>query len=128
MTLSNHDDDAFARGVAMRTAVMGETHVVRSGGTDKDTATDLQRYVTEFGWGTIWQRGTLPLPVRSLLTVAMLIALGRPHELAGHLRGALNNGCTPEELRETVIHAIAYCGFPAAIDAMRILDGILADE
>ncbi len=127
------DDDtgaaaAYERGRALRRAVMGDAHVSRSGGDERADASALQRYVTEFGWGTVWQRGVLPLPTRSLLTVVMLIALNRPHELAGHLSGALNNDCTEETLREAIIHAVPYCGFPAAIDAMRVFDRVLAER
>lgn len=128
MTGPSQDTEAFERGRAMRRHVLGDAHVARSGGSTRDEATDLQKYVTEFGWGTIWQRGVLPLPTRSLITVSMLIALNRPHEIAVHLSGALNNGCSEEEVRETIIHAIAYCGFPAAIDAMRVLDRVLAER
>lgn len=122
------DEAAYERGRALRRAVMGEAHVSRSGGDDRDEATALQQYVTQFGWGTIWQRGVLPLPTRSLITVSMLIALNRPHELRGHLAGALNNGCTEAELREAIIHAALYCGFPAALDSMRVLDAVLAER
>ncbi len=124
-------DDAeialFDKGAALRSQVLGADHVARNGGTDIGAATELQRLMTEVGWGTIWPRGVLELKTRSLLTVAMLIALDRPHELTTHLRGALNNGASREEIRESVIHAIPYCGFPAAIDAMRTVDALFAD-
>ncbi len=122
------DDERFRAGLQMRSQVVGAEHVAASGGTDPATASDLQRYVTEIGWGTIWRRGGLELKTRSFLTVAMLIALNRPHELRVHLRGAVNNGATEAELRELVLHAIPYCGFPAAIDAMRHVDELFAES
>lgn len=119
------ETEAFERGREMRRAVLGDAHVARSGGGSREDANDLQRYVTQFGWGTIWQRGVLPLSTRSLVTVSMLLALNRPHEIEVHLSGALNNGCYEQEVREVILHGIAYCGFPAAIDAMRIFDRVL---
>ncbi len=126
--LTAEDAAHFARGLAMRSQVLGAEHVARSGGTTFDESTTLQRLITAVGWGTVWTRGVLELKTRSMITVAMLVALNRPHELATHLRGARNNGATEEELRELVVHAIPYCGFPAAIDAMGVLDAVLAAE
>ncbi|CAJ91685.1 carboxymuconolactone decarboxylase family protein [Cupriavidus necator] len=83
----------------------------------------LQQLVTEFAWGTVWTRDGLDRKQRSL--VSMLIALNRPQELAGHLRGALANGVTPQELRELMVHSAIYCGFPAALDASRKLTEVL---
>ncbi len=121
------DDEArFARGQALRSQVLGEEHVARSGASSLSDASTMQQLITQIGWGTIWPRGVLELKTRSMLTVAMLIALNRPHELRIHLRGAVNNGATEAELREAVVHAILYCGFPAAIDAMRHVDDLFA--
>jgi len=114
----------FSKGVELRSRVLGQAHVAADGALDLDSATDLRQLMTTVGWGTIWQRDGFDLRTRSLVTVAMLIALNRPHELATHFRGALNNGATEPELRETVIQAILYCGFPAAIDADRVLDEV----
>lgn len=122
---ASHTTPAFERGMRMRTEVLGAEHVARQEGAD---VSDLQRFVTEFGWGTIWPRPQLPPHTRSFITVAMLIALGKPHELEVHLRGALNNGCTDEELREVAIHAAVYCGFPAALEAMRHVDAVLQER
>jgi 4-carboxymuconolactone decarboxylase len=79
----------------------------------------MQEFITANAWGNVWQRPGLDLKTRSLITVAMLAALGKQTELKGHVRGALNNGVTPEELREVMLHATVYCGFPSAIDAFR---------
>ena len=87
----------------------------------------LQDLVTEFAWGTVWQREGLPRRDRSLMTVVMLVALNRPHELRLHLRGALNNGLSREELREALLHAAVYCGMPAAVDAFRAAREVFAE-
>jgi 4-carboxymuconolactone decarboxylase len=118
----------FTRGFEMRSQVLGKEHVARQNASKEGDLTALQRFVTEFGWGTIWTRDELPLKVRSLVTVAMLVALNRPHELEIHLRGAVNNGCSEAEIREVALQAILYCGFPAAIDAMRYIDELFSTE
>ena len=79
----------------------------------------LQELVTRHAWGNTWQRPNIDLRTRSIVTVSMLVALGRTHELKIHARGALNNGVTKEELQEIFLHASVYCGFPAAVDAFR---------
>jgi 4-carboxymuconolactone decarboxylase len=87
----------------------------------------LQEAVTKNAWGNTWQRKGIDLKTRSMITVSMLVALGRMHELKVHVRGALNNGVTPEELQEIFLRASVYCGFPAAVDAFRtaseVVDG-----
>jgi 4-carboxymuconolactone decarboxylase len=85
----------------------------------------MQELVTRHAWGNTWQRGGIDLKTRSIATVSMLIALGRQHELKTHVRGALNNGVTVEELQEIFLHASVYCGFPAAIDAMRAASEVI---
>jgi 4-carboxymuconolactone decarboxylase len=79
----------------------------------------MQAFITANAWGNVWQRPGLDLKTRSLITVAMLTALGKQQELKAHVRGALNNGATPQEIRELMLHATVYCGFPSAIDAFR---------
>ena len=127
MVESSGGPTAFERGSAMRTQVLGADHVARQKATNEADLTTLQKFITEFGWGTVWTRTELPLPTRSLATVAMLVALNRPHELIVHVRGAINNGCTESEIREVVVQAILYCGFPAAIDAMRVIDEVFGE-
>lgn len=118
---------AFEAGLRVRTEVLGAAHVQRAlDAAQQQGDTSLQQLVTEFAWGTVWNRGGLDRKQRSLATVSMLIALNRPQELAGHLRGALANGVTPEELRELMVHSAVYCGFPAALDAGRKLAEVLA--
>ena len=113
------DDAAFDKGLAARRQVMGEDFVERALGGATDFTAPIQHHITAKAWGDVWQRPGLDRKTRSLITVAMLTALGKPHELKGHVRGALNNGVTPEELQEVLLHAAVYCGVPAAVDAFR---------
>jgi 4-carboxymuconolactone decarboxylase len=106
-------------GLATRRAVLGDDYVQAA--LDKATpfTAPLQELVTRHAWGNTWQRKGIDLRTRSIVTVAMLVALGRMHELKVHVGGALNNGVTREELQEIFLHASVYCGFPAAVDAFR---------
>ena len=113
------DDTAFQAGIATRTQVMGSEFVDRAFGNATDYTLPMQEFITRNAWGNVWQRPGLDLKTRSLITVAMLAAMGKQHELKGHVRGALNNGVTPEELREVMLHASVYCGLPTAIEAFR---------
>ncbi|MBP7309241.1 MAG: carboxymuconolactone decarboxylase family protein, partial [Polaromonas sp.] len=88
-----------------------------------DNATEftlpMQHYITQNAWGDVWQRPGLDLKTRSLITIAMLTALGKQHELKGHVRGALNNGASVTEIQEVLLHASIYCGVPTAVEAFR---------
>lgn len=120
--------EAFLGGCAVREAVMGECYVAQSlAAAIEEGNADLQQLVTEYAWGTVWARPGLDRKQRSLATVSMLIALNRPQELIGHLRGALENGVSPAELHELMVHASVYCGFPAALDARRKLAEVLEE-
>lgn len=119
------DDNDFTRGEAMRRRVLGDAHVDRSLDGATDFTRPMQEFVTEVAWGRVWTRDDLPPATRSLITVAFLIALGRPQELAAHARGALRNGCSVDELRAVLHQAAIYCGFPAALDAQRVVVGML---
>jgi 4-carboxymuconolactone decarboxylase len=112
-------DAELQAGLATRRAVLGDAYVQAA--LDKATpfTAPLQELVTRHAWGNTWQRKGIDLRTRSIATVSMLVALGRMHELKIHVRGALNNGVTPEELQEIFLHASVYCGFPAAVDAFR---------
>lgn len=117
----------FQRGLAVRRAVLGADYVDKAL-ADADAFTrPLQDLVTEYCWGEIWTRPGLPRKTRSLLNIAMLAALNRPHELKLHLRGALRNGCTQAEIMEVLLQAAIYCGVPAAVDSFRIAREVLAD-
>ncbi len=119
--------DQYDKGLAMRKRVMGEDFVAKAFGNATEFTRPMQDYITHNAWGDVWQRPGLDLKTRSLITVAMLTALGKQHELKGHVRGALNNGATPEEVREVLLHASIYCGVPTAVEAMRtaaeVVDG-----
>ncbi|MDO9321343.1 MAG: carboxymuconolactone decarboxylase family protein [Pseudomonas sp.] len=119
-------------GEQMRRQVMGDTFVDRALGNATEFTQPLQDFVNEHAWGGVWNRGGLPLKTRSLITLAALTALKCPQELKGHIRGALNNGCTMEEIRETLLHCAVYAGVPAAVDAFRAaqeaLDAWQADQ
>jgi len=120
-------DSQFEQGLATRKQVMGEDFVANALGGVTDFTRPIQEHITAKAWGDIWQRPGLDLKTRSLITVAMLTAMGKQHELKGHFRGALNNGATPAELQEVLLHAAVYCGVPAAVEAFRtaaeVVDG-----
>ena len=109
----------FDAGLKIRKSVLGEAYVERTLADVDDFTRDLQQFVTGFAWGQVWSRPGLSLKERSLLNLAFLTALNRPHELELHVAGALNNGLTKEQIREALLQAAVYCGFPAAIDAFR---------
>lgn len=117
----------YEKGLATRKQVMGEDFVATALASATDFTRPMQEHITAKAWGDVWQRPGLDLKTRSLITVAMLTALGKQHELKGHLRGALNNGATPAELQEVLLHAAVYCGVPTAVEAFRtaaeVVDG-----
>ena len=107
-------------GEIIRREVMGTAHVDASLGNATDFDTPLQEAAMEHVWGGVWNRDGLDRKTRSIVTVSMLVALQAHGELKGHVRGALQNGVSQEELREIIMHAAAYCGYPAALSAMRV--------
>ena len=121
------DHPQFDKGLTTRTQVMGEDFVNKALGGATDFTQPMQEHITAKAWGDVWQRPGLELKTRSMITVAMLIAMGKQHELKGHVRGALNNGVTPAELQEVLLHAAVYCGVPSAVEAFRtaaeVVDG-----
>ncbi|MEK9683730.1 MAG: carboxymuconolactone decarboxylase family protein [Rhodospirillaceae bacterium] len=120
MAISNKE--TYEKGLRIRTEVLGEEYVepnIAKGKAD-DFHGAIQDAVTEYCWGMGWGReGVLDRRTRSMLTLAMLTALGKPAELRAHTRGALRNGVTSEEIKELLIHATVYCGIPAGVDAFR---------
>jgi 4-carboxymuconolactone decarboxylase len=112
-------DKDFDKGLATRKQVMGEEFVAKAFANATDFSLPIQQYITRNAWGDVWQRPGLDLRTRSLVTVAILTALGKQHELRGHVRGALNNGATREDIQEVLLHASIYCGLPAAVEAFR---------
>ena len=113
------NDPLYDKGLATRKAVLGADYVQAAFDKTTDFTRPLQDLVTRHAWGNTWQRDGIDLKTRSIVTVSMLVALGRMHELKIHVRGALNNGVTQAELQEIFMHASVYCGFPAALDAFR---------
>jgi len=109
----------FDEGLATRREVLGDAYVDASIRNATDFTIDMQELVTQYCWGDVWNRPGLDRRSRSLLNLAMLTALNRPHELKIHVRGALNNGLTREEIKEVFLQTAIYCGVPAAIDAFR---------
>jgi 4-carboxymuconolactone decarboxylase len=117
----------FDDGLAVRKAVLGEEYVNTSIANADDFNRPFQELVTEYCWGAIWTREELPRKTRSMLNLAMLTALGKPHELKLHLKGALRNGCTPVEIREVLMQAAVYAGIPAGVDAFRVAREVFAE-
>jgi len=111
--------DLFEKGLEVRRAVLGKEYVDKSISDADDFTQPLQELVTEYCWGSVWARPGLPRKTRSLINLAMLTALNRPHEVKLHLRGALNNGCSKEEIMEALLQTAIYCGVPAAVDSFR---------
>jgi 4-carboxymuconolactone decarboxylase len=114
-------------GLATRRQVLGDAYVDRALENADDFSWPMQELVTGFCWDAIWNRPGLPRKTRSLVNLAMLMALNRPHELKVHVIGALRNGCTPEEIREVLLQGAVYCGVPAGVDAFRVAREALAE-
>lgn len=112
--------DRYEEGLEVRRAVLGKEYVDKATAGADEFSRPFQELVTEYCWGTIWTRPGLPRKTRSLINLAMLTALNRPHEVKLHLRGALNNGCSKEEILEVLLQATIYCGVPAGVDSFRV--------
>ena len=113
-------DELFESGMRTRRAVLGDAYVDASMKSLDEFTEPLQRLVTEYCWGTVWNRPGLDRRTRSLLNLAMLTALNRPHEVKTHVRGAINNGLTKQDIGEVFLQAAIYCGVPAALDSTRL--------
>jgi 4-carboxymuconolactone decarboxylase len=111
--------EMFEAGLAVRKSVLGAEFVENAIASADDFNRPLQELVTEYCWGACWTREGLSKKERSMLNLAMLTALNRPHELKMHVKGALRNGLTKEQIREVLIQTAIYCGVPAAVDAFR---------
>lgn len=122
-------DSRYDAGIRVRREVMGDDFVDaalgRAAGTDGE---ELQEHVTATVWGSVWTRPGLNRRDRSLLNIGMLVALRATEELRGHVRGALTNGLTREEITEAIIHSSGYCGAPAALSAMKVAQQVLEEE
>lgn len=111
--------EKYENGLKVRREVLGDKYVDKAINSATDFNRPMQELVTEYCWGTIWTRDGLSRKTRSLLNLAMLTALNRPHEVTAHVRGAINNGCSRDEIMETFLQAAIYCGVPAGIDSFR---------
>jgi len=127
MERSETDRSVYDRGLEIRREVLGAEHVDRSLQQASDFSRPMQELVTEYCWGAVWSRDALDRRTRSLLNLAMLTASNRSHELAAHVRGAVRNGCTTEEIRETLLQAAVYCGMPAGLESFRVAERVLAE-
>jgi 4-carboxymuconolactone decarboxylase len=119
------DQSRLEQGNRMRREVLGDAHVDRSMTQATDFTRVLQEYVTASCWGDVWSRPGLDRRTRSLLNLAMLTALNRPHEFAVHVRGALRNGCTQLEIQEVLLQTAPYCGAPAALESFRLAEQVI---
>jgi 4-carboxymuconolactone decarboxylase len=122
------DKKTFERGREIRSSVLGKEFVDNSFNTADEFNLPLQELVTEYCWGAIWGREELPRKTRSMLNLAMISALNRPHELKAHIKGALVNGVTAVEIREVLLQVAIYCGVPAAVDSFRIAREVFAEQ
>ena len=119
--------ELYERGLTNRREVLGAEYVDRSLANADDFTRPFQDLVTEYCWGAIWDRPGLDRRTRSLLNLAMLTALNRPHEVRLHVRGALNNGVSRDEIREVLLQTAVYCGVPAALDSFRVAREVFAE-
>ena len=120
------DREHFDQGMTVRRAVLGEAHVDRAMSRKNEFNGEFQELITRYCWGDIWTRPGLPRHTRSLLTIAMLVALNRPDEFRLHVRAAFNNGVTRDEIKELLLHAAIYCGVPAANASFHMAEEVFA--
>jgi 4-carboxymuconolactone decarboxylase len=121
------EGERYNQGMEVRRAVLGDAHVERTLKKQNAFNEEYQDLVTRHAWGEMWTRPGLPRRTRSLITLAMLVALNRDEELRLHLRGAVRNGVTREEIKEVLLHAAVYCGVPAANSAFRSAGEVFAE-
>ncbi|WP_010223864.1 carboxymuconolactone decarboxylase family protein [Pseudomonas donghuensis] len=114
------NNEKYQKGLQIRTQVLGQDYVNKSIENADDFNRPLQELVTEYCWGHVWDRDGLSLKERSMINLAMISALNRPHELKLHIRGALRNGLSREQIREILLQVGIYCGVPAAVDSFRL--------
>jgi 4-carboxymuconolactone decarboxylase len=119
--------ELFEIGLQIRREVLGAEHVDKSISQADDFNRPLQELVTEYCWGAVWSRPGISRKMRSLINLAMITALNRPHEVKLHLKGALNNGCSKEEIMEVLLQTAIYCGVPAAVDSFRLAREVFSE-
>ena len=120
-------NEKYEKGLAIRTQVLGEAYVNKSLAAADDFGRPLQELVTEYCWGHVWGREGLSLKERSMINLAMISALNRPHELRAHIKGAITNGVTRDEIREVLMQVACYGGIPAGVDSFRIAREVFAE-
>ena len=120
------DKELLARGLEVRKAVLGKDYVEKAMQSADDFNRPFQEFISEYCWGAIWTREGLPRKTRSMLNLAMLTALNKPHELKLHIGGAIINGVTREEIQEVFMQAAVYCGVPAGVESFRIAREVFA--
>jgi 4-carboxymuconolactone decarboxylase len=121
-------DDAYERGMEVRREVLGDEHVDEAIRRTTELTADFQSFITRYAWGEIWARPGLDRKTRSCITLTALVALNKPEELELHLRAALRNGLTADEIREVLLQSAVYCGVPAANSAFAIARRVLEDS
>ena len=126
--MSDERDGNHARGMEVRRAVLGDAHVDRAIERTTPFTEDFQDFITRYAWGEIWSRPGLDRRTRSIVTLTALVASGREHELEMHVRGALVNGLTPDEIGEVLLQCAVYCGVPAANGAFAIAQRVVDEE
>jgi 4-carboxymuconolactone decarboxylase len=121
------EKERYHKGQQTRREVLGQEHVDRAQGNPSEFNAPFQEFITRYAWGEIWERAGLTRRERSLITLAMLVALNREPEFRMHIRAALNNGVTTDEIREVLIHAGIYCGLPAANAAIQAAEQVIKE-
>jgi 4-carboxymuconolactone decarboxylase len=122
------DRKRHVKGMKVRRAVLGDAHVDRARAKENDFNAPFQDLITRYAWGEIWSRPGLPRKTRSMITVAMMVAMNRSEELKLHLRAAANNGVTRKEIQEVLLQSAIYCGVPAANSAFHMAEEVFAEE
>lgn len=122
-----NDEQRYQQGIQVRTEVLGEAHVARSLDNLNEFNADFQNFISRFAWGEVWSRPGMPRHTRSLVTIAILLSLGRQDELRMHIRACFNNGVTQDDLKELFIHCSLYAGLPAANAAMHMAEEIFTE-
>jgi len=125
--VSSDRDDTYAKGMEVRRVVLGDAHVDRAIERTTSFTEGFQELITRYAWGEVWSRPGLDRRARSMITLTALVATGREHELEMHVRAALRNGLTPDEIREVLLHCAVYCGVPAANGAFAIAQRVIDD-
>ena len=127
MNNSRTRKETYEDGLSVRKAVLGAEHVERSLANVSEFSRPVQEFVTEYCWGAVWTRPGLERKTRSLVNIAMLTALNRGHELSVHVKGAITNGCSVEEIQEVLLQTAVYVGAPAALESFRVAERTLGE-